>query len=181
MAAPISTPRCKWRPLRPSTPLVRAGLTDKDKAFYIFDFRTTGLPKAANINTCVRFFAMYGFAGGLTATPQDRMHNLPLYHSSGGICAVGVAFTVCAAKGGVNSPHEFWDDCFRYKPTFFQYIGEMCRYLLTMPSGCMKRDHTIRAIGVRGCVPRSGRIFSNASRFPRSSSFMAPPKATFRC
>ncbi len=75
-------------------PAVRAGLTCKDRAFYIFTSGTTGLPKAANISHMRMLFMMYGFAGGLDAGEQDRMYNvLPLYHTAGGICALGPALT----------------------------------------------------------------------------------------
>src|SRR5581483_10857408 len=99
-------------------------VTCREKAFYIFTSGTTGLPKAAVITHMRMLFMMYGFAGALNAKASDRMYNvLPLYHSSGGICAVGVAFT---AGGSLVlrrklSVHEFWDDCWKYKPTFFQY------------------------------------------------------------
>ncbi len=51
-------------------PSVRAGLTCKDRAFYIFTSGTTGLPKAANISHMRMLFMMYGFAGGLDAGPS---------------------------------------------------------------------------------------------------------------
>ncbi len=158
----------------PVDPSVRAGLTDKDKAFYIFTSGTTGLPKAANISHLRALFMMYGFAGGLNATPQDRMYNvLPLYHSSGGICAVGVAFTVGGALvlRRKFSVHEFWDDCYRYKATFFQYIGELCRYLLNAPSKPHERDHTIRAITGNGLRPEIWPHFQQRFAIPKIIEF----------
>ncbi len=104
---------------------VRAGLTCKDNAFYIYTSGTTGLPKAANFSHMRMLYMMYGFAGALNAHEGDRMYDtLPLYHSTGGVCAVGVALTT---GGSVVirrkfSVHEFWNDCHRYRPTFFQYI-----------------------------------------------------------
>jgi fatty-acyl-CoA synthase len=141
---------------------VRAGLTCKDKALYIFTSGTTGLPKAANITHLRMLFMMYGFAGGLGATASDRMYNvLPLYHSAGGICAVGVALT---SGGSIVirrkfSAHEFWTDCYRYKATFFQYIGELCRYLLNAPPGPHEQDHNIRAITGNGLRPEIWPLF----------------------
>ncbi len=123
-------------PKTSADPAWRAGVTCKDKAFYIFTSGTTGLPKAANISHMRMLFMMYGFAGALNAKASDRMYNvLPLYHSAGGVCAPGVAFI----PGGSMvirrkfSASEFWDDCAKYRPTFFQYIGELCRYLLNAP------------------------------------------------
>jgi len=109
---------------------VREGLTTADNAFYIYTSGTTGLPKAANFSHMRMLFMMFGFAGGLGARETDRMYDtLPMYHSTGGVCAVGVALT----SGGSLvirdkfSAGEFWLDCARYRPTFFQYIGELCR------------------------------------------------------
>jgi fatty-acyl-CoA synthase len=155
-------------------PALRAGLTDKDKAFYVFTSGTTGLPKAANISHLRMLFMMYGFAGGLNSGPDDRMYNvLPLYHSSGGICAVGVAFTA----GGTLilrrkfSVHEFWEDCFRYKATSFQYIGEMCRYLLNAPVRPHERDHSLRVITGNGLRPEIWPHFQERFAIPRIIEF----------
>jgi fatty-acyl-CoA synthase len=158
----------------PVDPSVRAGLLCKDKAFYIFTSGTTGLPKAANISHLRALFMMYGFAGGLNSTERDRMYCvLPLYHSSGGICAVGVAF----AAGGTLvlrrkfSVHEFWDDCYRYKTTFFIYIGEMCRYLLNAPERPHERDHAIRAITGNGLRPEIWPAFQKRFAIPKIIEF----------
>ena len=31
------------------------------------------------------------------------------------------------------SVHEFWSDIHKYDATMFEYIGELCRYLLNAP------------------------------------------------
>src|SRR3989304_3570663 len=55
-----------------------------------------------------------------------------MYHSAGGVVATGA---VLAAGGSVVirdrfSAHQFWTDVRRWDCTLFQYIGELCRYLL---------------------------------------------------
>ncbi|HEX3810278.1 MAG TPA: long-chain-acyl-CoA synthetase [Rhizomicrobium sp.] len=158
----------------PPGPSIRKGLTCKDKAFYIFTSGTTGLPKAANITHLRLLFMMYGFAGGLNSKPGDRIYcPLPLYHSSGGICAVGIALT---AGGSIVlrrrfSAHEFWDDCFRYKPNFFQYIGELCRYLLNAPPHAHERDHNLRIIVGNGLRPEIWPAFQARFAIPRIIEF----------
>jgi len=153
---------------------VRAGLTAKDNAFYIYTSGTTGLPKAANFSHMRMLYMMYGFAGALNAHEGDRMYDtLPLYHSTGGVCAVGVALTT---GGSVVirrkfSVHEFWNDCHRYRPTFFQYIGELCRYLLNAPQGAHERDHAIRAITGNGLRPEIWDAFQTRFNIPRIIEF----------
>jgi fatty-acyl-CoA synthase len=158
----------------PPDKAVRAGLTCKDNAFYIYTSGTTGLPKAANFSHMRMLYMMYGFAGALNAHEGDRMYDtLPLYHSTGGVCAVGVALTtggsvVIRRKFSVN---EFWNDCHRYRPTFFQYIGELCRYLLNAPPGPHERDHSIRAITGNGLRPEIWDAFQTRFNIPRIIEF----------
>ena len=122
----------------------RAGVTLKDRAFFIYTSGTTGLPKAANFSHMRMLFMMSGFVGALRPRQSDRIYNpLPLYHSTGGVCAVGLAFF----SGGALilkrkfSVHEFWSDVHQYGATMFEYIGEMCRYLLNAPPSPLDRGH----------------------------------------
>jgi fatty-acyl-CoA synthase len=161
----------------PSTPVaasVRAGVTCKDKAFYIYTSGTTGLPKAANITHLRMLFMMYGFAGGLNMSASDRMYNaLPLYHSAGGICALGAALVsggACIIRRKFSA-HEFWDDCFKYKATAFQYIGELCRYLLNAPPSAHERDHSIRVITGNGLRPEIWPEFQQRFAIPKIIEF----------
>ena len=61
------------------------------------------------------------------------MYNcLPMYHSVGGVQAPGA---MLVAGGSVVirekfSARQFWSDVVRWDCTLFQYIGELCRYLL---------------------------------------------------
>jgi fatty-acyl-CoA synthase len=158
----------------PADPSWRAGVTCKDKAFYIFTSGTTGLPKAANISHMRMLFMMYGFAGALAAKASDRMYNvLPLYHSAGGVCAPGVAFI----PGGSLvlrrkfSATEFWDDCAKYRPTFFQYIGELCRYLLNAPPHPLERAHHLRKIIGNGLRPEIWPAFQKRFAIPKIIEF----------
>ena len=130
---------------------VRAGLTSSDKLFYIYTSGTTGLPKAANFSH-LRFIASAAGAKAMgDLVPSDRMYIvLPLYHSAGGVMALGGtllsgATAVLARK---FSATRFWEDCVRHEATAFQYIGELCRYLLNSPPHPDERRHRLRyAIG----------------------------------
>ena len=153
---------------------IDGALRAKDLALYIFTYGTTGMPKAAKISHLRLLFMMYGFAGALNAKPSDRMYNvLPLYHSAGGICALGPALTT---GGSVVirrkfSVHEFWSDVHRYRPTFFQYIGELCRYLLNAPTSAHEQDHSLRAITGNGLRPEIWQTFQSRFRIPKIVEF----------
>jgi fatty-acyl-CoA synthase len=152
----------------------RQGLVCKDLAFYIFTSGTTGTPKAANISHFRTLFMMQGFGGAIGTCARDRIYDvLPLYHSAGGICGPGMALTV----GGSLvirrkfSVHEFWDDCSRYQPTVFQYIGELCRYLLNAPPRLHERDHVLRAVIGNGLRPDIWARFQSRFAIPRIIEF----------
>ena len=152
----------------------RAGVTLKDRAFFIYTSGTTGLPKAANFSHTRILFMMSGFVGALRPRPDDRIYNpLPLYHSTGGVCAVGIAFF----SGGALilkrkfSVHEFWEDVHKYGATMFDYIGELCRYLLNAPPSPLERGHKIRSITGNGLRPEIWREFQSRFAIPRIVEF----------
>ncbi len=161
-------------PKGPVDKAARAGVTCKDRAFYIYTSGTTGLPKAANFSHMRMLFMMSGFIGALTPKASDRIYDpLPLYHATGGVCAVGLAFLVGGAvilkrKFSVS---EFWDDIHKYDATMFAYIGELCRWLLNAPPDRHERDHHIRAITGNGLRPEIWKRFQDRFAIPRIVEF----------
>ncbi len=161
----------------PATPLSKAarqGVTAKDRAFFIYTSGTTGLPKAANFSHMRMLFMITGFIGALTPGRHDRIYNpLPLYHATGGVCAVGIVFL----SGGAMilkrkfSLNEFWNDIHRYDATMFAYIGELCRWLLNAPPGPHERDHHIRVITGNGLRPEIWKRFQDRFAIPRIVEF----------
>ncbi len=146
----------------------------KDRAFFIYTSGTTGLPKAANFSHMRMLFMMTGFVGALRPRANDVIYDpLPLYHSTGGVCAVGLAFL----SGGTLvlrrrfSAHEFWDDIHKYGVTLFEYIGELCRYLLNQPLSPLERGHKVRAITGNGLRPEIWREFQSRFAIPRIVEF----------
>ena len=152
----------------------RAGVTLKERAFFIYTSGTTGLPKAANFSHMRMLFMMSGFVGALKPRAGDRIYNpLPLYHSTGGVCAVGMAFFTGGALilKRKFSVHEFWSDVHKYGATMFEYIGELCRYLLNAPPSPLEKDHRIRAITGNGLRPEIWRAFQERFAIPRIVEF----------
>ncbi len=153
---------------------VRQGLLAKDTAFYIYTSGTTGLPKAANFSHFRMMFMMCGFGGALKTGPRDRTYiSLPLYHATGGVCAVGMAL---AAGGALIikrkfSAREFWDDCRRYRATYFAYIGELCRYLNNCPPDPRDGEHCLRGATGNGLRPEIWPAFQKRFRIPRIVEF----------
>jgi fatty-acyl-CoA synthase len=158
----------------PAEPQWRDKVVCANTALYIFTSGTTGLPKAAKVSHLRMLFMMHGFAAALNTRASDRIYNvLPMYHSAGGICAPGMAFTV----GGTLvirrrfSVTEFWDDCVRHRITAFQYIGELCRYLLNAPPSPNDRAHSVRAVIGNGLRPDIWRAFQRRFAIPRVVEF----------
>ncbi len=84
-----------------------------ERALHIYTSGTTGLPKAANISHFRLLEWSYWFAGMMDTKPTDRMYNcLPLYHSTGGVVAIG-ALLVNGGSVVIRpsfSASRFWDD-----------------------------------------------------------------------
>jgi len=142
----------------PLSPAERRNVTINDRALLIYTSGTTGLPKAASISH-QRILNWAGWFAGLTgAAPDDRLYDcLPVYHSVGGIVAPcsmlrAGASAVLAEK---FSARHFWRDVVRFDCTLFQYIGELCRYLVKAPPSEFDRAHRLRLAcgnGLRGGV-----------------------------
>lgn len=142
--------------LRPDRQTARDGITAKDTALFIFTSGTTGLPKAARITHMRAQLYMRGFAGSTGANQSDRIYvTLPLYHATGGLCAMGAALL----NGGSVllrkkfSATHFWPDVVSENCTMFVYIGELCRYLANQPEHELERAHKIRMIFGNGLRP----------------------------
>jgi fatty-acyl-CoA synthase len=151
-------------------------VTIDDLALLIYTSGTTGLPKAANVDHGRLLMWSYWFAGLMDTKPGDRMYNcLPMYHSIGGVAAVG---SVLVAGGSVFvrekfSAREFWDDVMRFDCTLFQYIGELCRYLVKTAPHPLERAHQLRLACGNGLRLDVWREFETRFRIPRILEFYA--------
>jgi len=134
----------------------RPRLTLADPALYIYTSGTTGLPKAARITHSRALRIMLGFAAAVGAKRSDRVYMcLPMYHTNGGVIALGLALSVggSAYIREKFSASAFWSDCVAQKCTLFVYIGELCRYLMNNSVRPEERQHRIRACIGNGLRP----------------------------
>jgi fatty-acyl-CoA synthase len=153
-----------------------------DPALYIYTSGTTGLPKAAIITHGRVLQWCYWFAGLLDTSPADRMYDcLPMYHSVGGIVATG-ALLVAGGTVVIRprfSSSQFWDDVVRERCTLFQYIGELCRFLVHAPTHPMERAHSLRLASGNGLRADVWSAFQKRFQIPRIVEFYAATEANF--
>ncbi|MGA2848349.1 MAG: long-chain-acyl-CoA synthetase [Terracidiphilus sp.] len=154
----------------------RRGTSIDDRALYIYTSGTTGLPKAANVSHARVMQWSHWFAGMMEAAPTDRMYNcLPMYHSVGGV-QVPAAMLVAGGSVVIRekfSASQFWSDIDRWDCTLFQYIGELCRYLVHSAPSAKESEHRIRLACGNGLAPEVWDAFKERFRIPRIFEFYA--------
>lgn len=148
----------------------------EDLALYIYTSGTTGLPKAARVSHGRVMQWSHWFAGMMDVQPADRMYNcLPMYHSVGGVQTPG-AMLVAGGSLVIRekfSASQFWNDVLRWDCTLFEYIGEICRYLLHTESSPSETAHRIRLACGNGLAPEVWDAFKNRFRIPQILEFYA--------
>ncbi|OKO88694.1 long-chain acyl-CoA synthetase [Bradyrhizobium sp. NAS80.1] len=167
---------------RPLSTAERGDVTIDGRALLIYTSGTTGLPKAANVSHR-RILSWGGWFAGLTdASVDDRLYDcLPLHHSVGGV--VAPCSMLCAGGSVVIaekfSAGSFWSDIVRFDCTVFQYIGELCRYLLKAPTSGQEAGHALRMAvgnGLRGDIWEA---FAERFAIPQILEFYAATEGNF--
>jgi fatty-acyl-CoA synthase len=155
-------------------------VTLADPALLIYTSGTTGLPKAAYVSHHRIMMWTHWFAGMMGAKPDDRLYNcLPMYHSVGGVVASGAVLL----KGGAVivrekfSARAFWNDIAESGATIFQYIGELCRYLLTSEAG--PSAHKLRLACGNGLSADVWEAFQERFKIPQILEFYAATEGNF--
>ena len=165
-------------------------VTIDDRALCIYTSGTTGMPKAANVSHARVMQWGQWFAGMMDVQPERPVVQLPAHvsHSVGGVLAPGA---MLAAGGSLVVREKFsasqflGTDIIRWECTAFQYIGELCRYLLHRRLYWQEPEtaHRLRiACGNGACGPGVWEAFQqrfSASR--KSSSFTRRPREASRC
>jgi fatty-acyl-CoA synthase len=155
-------------------------VTLNDRALLIYTSGTTGLPKAAHVSHRRVMSWTHWFAGMTGAGADDRLYNcLPMYHSVGGVVASGA---VLLGGGAVIvrekfSASRFWADVAESGATIFQYIGELCRYLLS--SNADVPAHKLRLAVGNGLSGDVWQAFQNRFAIPQILEFYAATEGNF--
>ena len=152
----------------------RPDIDINEVAVYVYTSGTTGLPKAARITHSRALRIMYGFGAAVGSRDSDRVYLcLPMYHSNGGLIALGMAlaFGGSAFIRDKFSARAFWSDAAEQRCTTFVYIGELCRYLLNAPAGSYDRAHKIRACVGNGLRPDIFAAFQARFAIPQVLEF----------
>ncbi|XP_046870855.1 long-chain fatty acid transport protein 6 isoform X1 [Hypomesus transpacificus] len=139
-----------------SDPLLNRPKVDLMSNFlFIFTSGTTGLPKAARVGHLKAAMSM-SFLRLCGARSDDNIYiPLPLYHMTASLLGIGGCIELgatCVLKKKFSASH-FWKDCVKHNITVFQYIGELCRYLVNQPVVPEERTHDVRVAAGSGLRP----------------------------
>jgi fatty-acyl-CoA synthase len=153
---------------------VREDMRARDTVLLIFTSGTTGMPKAARITHARAQLYMRAFAGSTGAKPSDRIYvALPLYHATGGLCALGAALLTGGSvflRRRFSATH-FWGEAADEGCTMFVYIGELCRYLVNQPPGEDEGRHKIRLAFGNGLRPDIWPVMKQRFHIPEILEF----------
>jgi len=169
-------PRIAMEPSGPLPDWVQNSLNFKDKLLYIYTSGTTGLPKAAVISNSRFYFYVMGiyYINAMYNLKRLVFYNpLPLYHSAGGVVGIGLMLG-CGATVVIRkkfSVRNFWKDCIKYNCNGAQYIGEICRYLLSVPESCEDRQHGVEIMWGNGLRPHIWTQFTERFGITRIGEF----------
>ncbi|HEY2036426.1 MAG TPA: long-chain-acyl-CoA synthetase [Steroidobacteraceae bacterium] len=155
----------------------------EDRALYIYTSGTTGLPKAAVVSHHRLMQWSHWFAGLMDITPADRLYDcLPMYHSVGGVVATGATLV----GGGTVvvrerfSASRFWQDVRTERCTIFQYIGELCRYLVNSPDAeASAAGHSLRLACGNGLRADVWQAFQSRFGIAQILEYYAATEGTF--
>jgi fatty-acyl-CoA synthase len=104
-----------------------------------------------------------------------------MYHSVGGVVATG-ALLVGGGSVAISqrfSASRFWDDVKRWDCTLFQYIGELCRYLIGAAPHPLETEHRLRLACGNGLRADVWEEFGNRFKIPRIIEFYAATESSF--
>jgi len=154
----------------------RSGQLLKDMAILIYTSGTTGLPKPAVVSWNKAGAVPRMSASWMGLTTDDIFYtSMPLYHSSAallGLCNVLIAGCTFAI-GRKFHRQQFWNDVRTSNATVIQYVGETCRYLMSLPSSPSDKDHRVRMAFGNGLRPDVWPLFKERFNIGTIAEFYA--------
>lgn len=141
--------------------------------FYIYTSGTTGLPKACNMSHS-KVMIMGSMCAMCKVTVGDAVYGsgLPLYHSAANL---GVLHALtCGSTYVIRtkfSASKQWEDCAKYNCVAMQYIGELCRYLITQSDLQTAKTHKVRIAFGNGLRPEIWDQFQRTFNVPEILEF----------
>ncbi|XP_047519939.1 long-chain fatty acid transport protein 1 [Pieris napi] len=129
----------------------------RDTLLYIYTSGTTGFPKAAIITNIRYLLIPLGVHNSAQLSSSDIVYDpLPLHHTAGGVLGAGqcIVLGCTVVLRRKFSASNYWKDVANYKCTAAQYIGEICRYLLTVPPSAYDTAHTAKVLIGNGLRPQ---------------------------
>ncbi len=162
-------------------PLTTIDVKTSDIITYIFTSGTTGFPKATKFAhaALVGAYHIFGHVIG-DFTPNDTMYvSLPLFHSNSLAigCASAFAGGATLAIGRKFSPSRFWDEIRKYNATAFNYIGEVCRYLMNQPPKPDDSNNPVRVVVGLGLRPEIWTDFKERFNIEKIGEFYSATEA----
>lgn len=158
----------------------RGGENLSDMAVLIYTSGTTGLPKPAIVPWTKFANSAKSVSKWLNMKNTDRYYTaMPLYHSSASILCLAVTLQA----GGTCiishhfSPRTFFASATASKATMMQYIGEMCRYLLSQPTSPFDQSHTLRIAFGNGLRPDVWQQFKERFAITEIAEFYSATEA----
>ncbi|MFX0164781.1 MAG: long-chain-acyl-CoA synthetase [Candidatus Hodarchaeota archaeon] len=158
-----------------SNPNTTTNVEPSDVIAYLFTSGTTGLPKAALL-THSRVIGP-GFAfGKLIAqfTPDDTIYiPLPFFHGTALMTGWSSVFVNGAALALARkfSVSHFWNDIRKFNATSFNYVGEICRYLMNQPPSDDDSNNPVRVVIGNGLRPEIWVDFKKRFNIPVIGEF----------
>lgn len=161
-AATTPVPEARRQPMKVTQP-----------CFYIYTSGTTGLPKACNMSHA-KVMIMGSMCAIAKVGAGDAVYGsgLPLYHSAANL---GVLHALTMGSTYVIrckfSASQQWADCGKYNCVAMQYIGELCRYLLTQSDMAGAKNHKLRIAFGNGLRPEIWDQFQRSFNVPEILEF----------
>ncbi|MFW9822987.1 MAG: long-chain-acyl-CoA synthetase [Candidatus Thorarchaeota archaeon] len=156
-------------------PSTTTDIKSSDPLAYIFTSGTTGLPKASIFlhSRMVGSAYLIGLVVGELNQDDTMYIPLPLFHTTalclGWAAAVGAGAAVALSRR--FSVSRFWDDIRKFDATAFNYVGEMCRYLINQPVSSKDSQNKVKTIIGNGLRPDIWMDFKKRFTITRVAEF----------